>query len=273
MSSSELVRLAKRKENRKAIETAYANAAQSYLIHYSCESFYDNESGQSRRVTSIAVRNLASAQTHSWSIHKSAELQKKLENINDDLDSLEHHMLEDYFQFLRNHANFTFIHWNMRDEAYGFQAIEHRFRVLGGEPYILQDERKLDLARVLTALFGNSYAPHKSASGRKGRLMSLIEMNEIEDLDALQGAEEADAFKNGEYLKLHRSTLRKVDIFANILDRVHGKTLKTDATFSDLYGFKPVVLIEIVKTHPLYSLAGILITGVTFYTRVFGLFI
>jgi len=103
--------------------------------------------------------------------------------------------------------------------------------------------------------------------------MSLIEMNGIEDLDALQGEEEANAFKNGEYLKLHRSTLRKVDITANILDRVHAKSLKTNATFSDLYGFKPVVLIEIVKAHPLYSLMGIMITGVTWYTRVFGLFI
>lgn len=174
MSSSELVRIANRKENRKALEKAFANAEQSYLIHYSCESFYENDSGQSRRVTSIAVRNLASAQTHSWSIHKSAELQHKLDDINDHLDELEHHMLADYFQFLRNHANFTYIHWNMRDEAYGFQAIEHRFRVLGGEPYILQDERKMDLARVLVALYGRSYAPHTSAKGRKGRLPAVI---------------------------------------------------------------------------------------------------
>lgn len=272
MSSSELVRIANRKDNRKAIEKAFANAEQSYLIHYSCESFYDNDSGQSRRVTSIAVRNLASAQTHSWSIHKSAELQNKLNEISDHLDELERHMLADYFQFLRNHSNFTFIHWNMRDEAYGFQAIEHRFRVLGGEPYILQDERKLDLARVLVALYGRAYAPHTSAKGRKGRLMSLTEMNGIADLDALQGAEEADAFKNGDYLMLHRSTLRKVDIFANIIDRTHDKTLKTDATFLDLYGIKPVVLIDLVKTHPLYSLMGIAGTGIGFYTKLFGLF-
>ena len=182
MASSELVRIANRNENRKAIEKSYEKSDQSYLIHYSCESFYENESGQSRRVTSIAVRNLASAQTHSWSIHKSAELKNMLGSINENLDELERHMLEDYFKFLRNHSNFTYIHWNMRDEAYGFQAIEHRFRVLGGEPYVLQDEKKLDLARVLVALYGRSYAPHESASGKRGRLMTLTEMNGIADL-------------------------------------------------------------------------------------------
>jgi hypothetical protein len=34
-----------------------------------------------------------------------------------------------------------YVHWNMRDVNYGFQAIEHRFRVLGGEPYIVEDAR------------------------------------------------------------------------------------------------------------------------------------
>lgn len=259
MASSELVRIQQRKRNRKAIEKAYENSFQSYLIHYSCESFYDNISGQSRRVTSIAVRNLSSAQTHSWSIHKSAELLDLLDSMNENLDKLEKHMLKDYFTFLENHSSYLFIHWNMRDEAYGFQAIEHRYRVLKGKPFILQDDRKLDLARVLVALYGRQYAPHESASGRRGRLMSLIEMNGIADTDALQGEEEANAFKNGMYLELHRSTLRKVDAFANIIDRVHAGSLKTNAGFMDRYGIHPVAIIDAAKNHPL--IAGLALIG------------
>jgi L-rhamnose mutarotase len=259
MASSEIVRIQQRKMNRRSIDKAYENSFQSYLIHYSCESFYDNISGQSRRVTSIAVRNLSSAQTHSWSIHKSAELLEMLDVMNENLDKLEKHMLKDYFTFLENHASYLFIHWNMRDEAYGFQAIEHRYRVLKGKPYILQDDRKLDLARVLVALYGRNYAPHESASGRRGRLMSLIEMNNIADTDALQGEEEAQAFKNGKYLELHRSTLRKVDAFANIIDRVHAGSLKTDAGFMDRYGIHPVAIIDAAKNHPL--IAGLTLIG------------
>ncbi|ASL92308.1 hypothetical protein BVG94_06435 [Serratia marcescens] len=272
MASSELVRIQQRKSNKKAIDKAYENSSQSYLIHYSCESFYDNVSGQSRRVTSIAVRNLASAQTHSWSLHKSAELLGLLDDMNENLDKLEKHMLKDYFIFLENHSAYLFIHWNMRDEAYGFQAIEHRYRVLKGKPFILQDDRKLDLARVLVALYGRQYAPHLSESGRRGRLMSLIEMNGIADKDALQGEEEANAFKNGMYLELHRSTLRKVDAFANIIDRVHAKSLKTKASFMDKHGIHPVAIVDLIKNHPIITCCLFIITTATALVKFFGLF-
>ncbi|MBC1300093.1 hypothetical protein GNF11_35475 [Nostoc sp. UCD122] len=43
------------------------------VIHYSCESFYDRPDGSSPRITSIAVRNLESGQTTSFSIHQVAE--------------------------------------------------------------------------------------------------------------------------------------------------------------------------------------------------------
>lgn len=74
MASSELLRVRRRSQSKKDVNKAYENALRNYIVHYSCESFYDNTSGQSRRVTSIAVRNLDSAQTQSWSLHSSAEL-------------------------------------------------------------------------------------------------------------------------------------------------------------------------------------------------------
>lgn len=106
----------------------------SLLIHYSCESFYDRTNGTSPRITSIAVRNLKDAQTSSFSIHKIAE-QKGLSKsrIERDYDNLEKEMLRDFFNYVKVHAKCLWIHWNMRDINYGFQAIEHRYRVLGGK--------------------------------------------------------------------------------------------------------------------------------------------
>ena len=54
----------------------------------------------------------------------------------------------------------------------------------------------------------------------------LIELNNIGAKDYLSGKDEATAFENKEYVKLHRSTLRKVDVFANILNRTINNTLK-----------------------------------------------
>jgi hypothetical protein len=283
MGTSELSRVKSRSNSRKKLNEIYDDSIKAYLIHYSCESFYA-ETGQpglvnSTRVTSIAIRNLKSGQTKSWSIHKSAELKGKLaelmrliqanaplenpaaqdqrnEAINEVaafLDNLERDMLDGYFAFLKENFESMYIHWNMRDDNYGFYALEHRYRVLGGSPISLHDNKKFDLARELIVLYGIKYAPHNSASGRKGRLMSLIELNKISDLGALQGSDEAQAFVKGEFIKLHQSTLRKVDILANIFDRCHDKSIKTKASFMDKYGIHPVAIIEVVKNHPLVT--------------------
>lgn len=97
----------------------------------------------------------------------------------------------------------------MRDINYGFAALEHRFRVLGGEPFVLPEGKKFDLARALIALYGVSYTGHP-------RLTTLIEKNHIAHRDFLSGQEEADAFDAQDYIKLHQSTLRKVDICQDI---------------------------------------------------------
>ena len=50
-----------------------AEASNCWVIHYSCESFYDRPEGQSPRITSIAVRRLDTGQTLSFSIYQVAE--------------------------------------------------------------------------------------------------------------------------------------------------------------------------------------------------------
>ncbi|GGZ60744.1 hypothetical protein GCM10008101_13400 [Lysobacter xinjiangensis] len=291
MSTSELSRVKERSKSRKKLNEIYEDAINSYLIHYSCESFYAPPGhapvGGSTRVTCIVVRNLKSAQTKTWSIHKSAELLGQLAALNEivpsfpqgyshgpggathlnvapsvlaaTLDPLELDMLEGYFAFLSRNTDSNFIHWNMRDDNYGFSALEHRYRVLGGQPTILPDSRKFDLARELVTIYGKRYASHTSESGRKGRLMSVIEMNKISDADALQGAEEADAFVKGEYRRLQQSTWRKVDVLANIFDRVHEKSLKTRAGFIDKYGIHPIALVEVARNNPIVT--GLIFVG------------
>lgn len=141
----------------------------------------------------------------------------------------------------------------MRDENFGFYALEHRYRVLGGKPFELQDDRKVDLARELVTLYGRNYAPHNDSKGRKGRIMALADLNNESDQDALPGADEAAAFVNAEYIKMHQSTLRKLDLFANFFERTHDKTLKTSSSWWDRNGASPVVILEAMKEHPFYS--------------------
>lgn len=229
---SKLGRYRERREALKRVHDIRADSKNAFVIHYSCESFYDTPDNRTARVTSIAIRNLYSAQTRSFSIHKVAE-QKKIpaKEIPQHYDQLEHEMLEEYFDFIRSNSGRTYIHWNMRDNNYGFAAIEHRFKVLGGNPVVIDEAYKFDLARATFSIYGSRYVNH----GKEGRLLGICRVNRITDKDAMTGNEEAVAFPAEDYIKLHLSTLRKVDMMANIFERVEEGTLKTQSKFWDIY--------------------------------------
>lgn len=241
-----------RRKSAKRLASLFDNRDHVLVIHYSCESFYDRVDGRTPRVTSIAVRNLASAQTHSFSIHKVAEQRHiPLADISANYDELEKAMLDEFFEFIKTHQNYTWLHWNMRDINYGFQAIEHRYRVLGGIPLEVSESQKFDLSRELISIYGVRYTGHP-------RLETLIEKNKITARDFLLGAAEADAFEKKEFVKLHQSTLRKADILANIAYRAADDSLITNARWHERYGLHPAILLEWIKEHWFYSLLGLL---------------
>lgn len=207
------------------------NRAISYIIHYSCGSFTESETGYSPRITSIAIYNLESGQTTSFSIHQVAEIKSiAFENIEVNYDSLEKEMLQNYFDFLNSHQTCKWIHWNMRNSNYGFKAIEHRFKVLGGVPVYLDDTNKIDLAKLFNEIYGDKYISHP-------KMENIIRKNEISMKDFMTGEEEARAFKNKEFVKLHQSTLRKVYAFSFLYDLALNKKLKSNSKWIDQYGF------------------------------------
>lgn len=120
-----------------------SNPRNYLLIHYSCESFVDKEDGRTPRITTIAVRYFESNQTKTFSIHEVAEQQRiAIEDIEENYNKLEAEMLKQYFDFVGQHQQYFGVHWNMRDSNYGFYAIENRYRVLGGVPTVIPDDKK-----------------------------------------------------------------------------------------------------------------------------------
>ena len=136
--------------------------------------------------------------------------------------------------------------------------------MLGGTPIQIPEDRKFDLSRALINLYGVGYIGHR-------RLEKLIEKNNVTSKDFLSGEDEAVAFQNKEFFKLHQSTLRKVDTLANIFERTTNKTLKTNASWAEQYGFTPAVLGELAKEHWLITLLIVAGGLLTFVIRVFDL--
>lgn len=239
-------RLIERAEGLELLREILKDKNKSVVIHYSCESFVTTH-GRTPRVTSICMRYLGTAQTKSFSIHLQAQFdQKDFNNLSiADYDELEKKMLNEFYDFAKKHKDFKWIHWNMRDSNYGFEAIANRYRILGGEAFEIDEDRRFDFPRILSKIYTHGYEKNRP----DGRLLNLANRNDITTVDALKGVDESTAFDNKEYLKLHKSTLRKVDIIDSIIDRTDKNELKVVSKTKHIYGLTIPGIIEIVKNN------------------------
>lgn len=221
----------KQKAGWATLDRIFADAANTWIIHYSCEDIYKPlPNGRSPRITSIALRKLDSGQARSFSIHQIAEQTHiPFDEIEAHYDLLEKAMLDAFYDYIKSYQSMKYLHWNMRNTAYGFAAIEHRYRVLGGDPALIEDNRKIDISPLFVEIYGADYIAHH-------RIESLMEKNSIKPRDFLTGSQEAEAFAKKDYVALHQSTLRKADVFAEFVARAHDRKLKTDMTWWQMHG-------------------------------------
>lgn len=242
----------KLKKLRQEIET-------TLVIHYSCENLSDDNEGYSPRITSIAVQHVDSKSTYSFSIHLLAERERiSREDIGQHYDQLEAKMLQEFYEFVEQHQSSNWVHWNMRNINYGFEALEHRYKVLtkNPSPPRVPDSRRFNLSYLIIEIYGNNCVPHP-------RMESLMKLNGEKPKDFLTGREEVEAFQKKEYLKLHASTLSKVGWFQKLLLKLLGNKIKTQ--HSNL----PHKIDQLMESLPVKVLGFIgiiftLITGIAF---------
>ncbi|MCY4575416.1 MAG: hypothetical protein OXC55_02225 [Chloroflexi bacterium] len=190
------------------------------------------------------------------------------EEIRVNYDSLEREMLKQFFEYLAGFKDMKYLHWNMRDTSYGFQAIEHRFRVLCSKDitlHVVDDRQKVDLSRLLQDIYGSGYIGHP-------RMQRLVEKNGIALRDFLPGSEEAQAFDNQDFAALHLSTLRKTDIIANIAARAHDRELRTETNWWAMRGGSFLSVWNWVAEHSTITLlVGIVGVAATIFGILWGL--
>ncbi|MDJ0615423.1 MAG: hypothetical protein QNJ63_01545 [Calothrix sp. MO_192.B10] len=192
------------------------------VIHYSCENLSDDNEGYSPRITSIAVQNVDSQNTNSFSIHLIAEEEQlPRENIEQQYNQLEKKMLSKFYEFVRRHNNYNWLHWNMKTVNYGFEAIAHRYKILSSKdaPNI-PESKKFNLSSLILEIYGDNCVDHP-------RMIELMKINGGVHRSFLSGKDEVEAFRNKEYLKLHKSTLCKVNWFRKIFTLLIEGKLKT----------------------------------------------
>ena len=242
---------------RETLRDLFARADDVHVIHYSCESFYDQPENLSPRVACIALRNLDTAQTKTFSVVRVAEEEGvATDEIDERYRELERTVLHRFFSYIGGIQTSRYIHWNMRDEHYGFYALEHRYRVLCGASvafHSIADQRKFDMPRLLIDIYGPNYVEHP-------RMIKLLEKNGIEPRDFLTGEQEAAAFEREDYVALHRSTLRKVDVISDLAAKAHDGELRTNSTWWDMHGGRVWSVLRWIAEHKSLTLIGTLLT-------------
>ncbi len=205
------------------------NADQFYIIHYSSQSLFDSEassgaSALSPRITSIVVQHFESRQTVSFSTHTIAEIiGVPLAEIVSRYDEIEKELLNQFYNWAKDRREKYWVHWNMRNVTFGFEHLEHRYQVLhNSKPPSIPVEVRVSLNDELSDRYGRDFASNP-------KMISLMDLNGPRIQGFMTGAEEAEAFKNSDFIRMNTSTMVKVEFFRNVVTLSLKGKLKTNS--------------------------------------------
>lgn len=127
------------------------------------------------------------------------------------------------FEFAENKDNDSiWIHWNMTNINFGFETLEHRFRVLTGEtPFHINEKYRYNISKLIRKRYGSNYA-------KDPKMLSLMELNGGRQRNFLKGDEEVSAYKAKEFVKMHNSTMCKVYFFKSVFNKLAANRLRTE---------------------------------------------
>lgn len=226
------------------------------IVHYSCESFL-NLRNRVPRITSVAVHNIDSGQTVSFSIYLTAQIKGlSVDKLSESRQNkLEKETLNDFYKFVRKHKDYKWVHWKMRDQVYGFEAINSRYRILGGRPASIANDKKYDLPSILEQIYTSKY----EARSEEGKLLALAKRNDIPIGHAIPGYQEAKAYTDGSHQLLWMSSQQKVKIISELLLLASSDKLRVNANWFNVYGFS----LKLLKKTSVWSLVILVLSYIS----------
>lgn len=238
-------RLSLEREHAKAqLIEVFRAPAQAIVVHYALQQLRRDQTELAAPVAAIAVRNVGTGQGHVFSIKAEADsagIDLSAQPSRMAMNQLEYSLLFKFNEYLAAHADCRFVHWYMRDDRFGFSALEHRFRKVLADFYQLQLGGR-SVAAAAPFGFGGSPSPYpvRVPDGRKVDLAKIIRdltatgplsLREIADRNGLShdelipGAEEPGVFESGNHARLQWSTSTKARLICEILERLRDGTL------------------------------------------------
>lgn len=194
-----------------------------YVIHYSSEHLFDTDiGGMTPRITSMCILHIGTGQTQSFAVHIAADnLNIPRNQVQNFYDQIENEMLRQMYDFMNTRLQNYWIHWNMHSSVFGFEHLAHRYQFLSGlvAPNVPLAHR-INLSDVLRKKYGSDYASHP-------QMISLMKLQGELPKHFLTGEQESQCFANGEYIRMHLSTISKVHFFSYAIRQANKGKLIT----------------------------------------------
>lgn len=211
----------------KTFELFLNNPSESLVINYSRQDLEDNESGMATpRVIAIIVKSLDGKFNECFAIHHEAEKAKIVwDEISNYYDFLEERLIKGFVLFVKTHRNYNWLHWDMNDVHFSFEAIEHRYKVLvdeNGKDFInIPLDKRFNINQLLQNIYGDHYE-------NEPQLDNLIKSNNKGVLKNgyLTLSQEATAFKDLNFSKILESLRCKVNFLLEIINKTPNRQLR-----------------------------------------------
>lgn len=257
---------------------AYVKKKSDYIfIHYARQNCFTDGYEKGPRVIAIVVMNAESEQLRIFSLRKVAE-----QNGNDffkiseeEKDKIEYHLLEEFFEYVKMNKEKMWLHWNMKNNNFGFSAIENRFSELNGTPYHLEEGKLINISVLLKKRYGTNFAKDGTWNGKTtGKMYDIFVLNNIKDSNILNGEEEIINYIVKNIMAIEQSVIAKLKAFQLIVEKTADNVLKTrGSVLKDVYGFGIRGIAQYIQDNALLALLFSILGGIiaTIICKIIGI--
>jgi hypothetical protein len=227
---------------------------QVLFIHYSQSRTYEDDYGQiSPIITSIVVKSLDGEVDKQFAIHFEADKAGiPIDEIQDSYRELELRILRSFNEFVKRNKHCFWVHWDMKNIHFGFEAIKHRFEKIFegvGDYCDIPSNQKRNLHFILEGIYGDKFV---NGPDHLKNLM-LCNNNDVVDTSYISQENESIEFEH----KNFDSVIRSVDTKVEFLRIAVKKLLLNKLLVVSRNRY--AIFVDIV-THPVMTFIGWLAT-------------
>lgn len=249
----------------------YSKKKSDYIfIHYARQNCFEDAYEKGPRVISIVTMNAESGQTMVFSLRKISDAYGcNFFEINEsEKDEIEKEMLQSFFEYVNRNTQKKWLHWNMKNNNFGFAAIEERFKNLGGQPIHFEENLLINISLLLKKKYGTYFAKDAFWNGKiMGKMYDIFCLNGISDTNILNGEQEIKEYILKNITSIEQSVLGKIKAFQAIVEKASDNDLKTRGKIrKDVYGISIGGIFQYIQDNAVlawcFSIIGGIIGGI-----------